>query len=121
MVGVRHSIIMNLREITTEYFQIFSNKDINKLSELLDDCVVLKDWDIEKFGKEEVVKANQNIFDSVDKITVIPIKICSDGNTTASEIKIEVIIDGKTEYLNVVDFIEFSEENKILSVTAYKR
>jgi hypothetical protein len=112
---------MNLCQITTEYFKIFSNKDINKLSQLFDNNIVLKDWDIEKFGKEEVIKANQNIFDSVDKITVTPIKICSDGNTTASEINIEVIVNGKIEHLNVVDFIEFSEENKILSITAYKR
>lgn len=112
---------MNFKELTIEYFKIFSNKDINKLTELFDDSIVLKDWDIQKFGKEEVVTANQNIFDSVDKITVTPIKICSDGNTTASEIEIEVDVNGKIEYLNVVDFIEFSSENKIISVTAYKR
>lgn len=121
MVGVGHSVIMNLKDLTIEYFKIFSNKNINELSELFDDSIVLKDWDIEKFGKGEVVKANQNIFDSVDKITVTPVKVCSDGNITASEIRIEVIIGDTIEYLNVVDFIEFSEENKIISVTAYKR
>jgi hypothetical protein len=112
---------MTLKDLTIEYFKIFSNKDINKLSELFDDSVVLKDWEIQKIGKEDVIKANQNIFNSVDKITVIPVKVCSDGNTTASEITIEVIIGDTIEYLNVVDFIEFSEENKIISVTAYKR
>lgn len=112
---------MNFKELTIEYFKIFSNKDTDKLTELFDDSIVLKDWDIQKFGKEEVIAANQNIFDFVDKITVTPIKICSDGNTTASEIEIEVDVNGKIEYLNVVDFIEFSSENKIISVTAYKR
>jgi hypothetical protein len=121
MVGIRHSMIMNFKELTTEYFEIFSNKNIDKLAELFDDSIVLRDWDIQKFGKQEVVAANQNIFDSVDAITVTPIKICADGNTTASEISIEVNVGGNIEHLNVVDVIEFSSENKILSVTAYKR
>ena len=121
MVGVRHSMIMNIKELTIEYFKIFSNKDIDKLAELFDDSIVLRDWDIQKFGKQEVVAANQNIFDSVDVIAVTPIKICADGNTTASEISIEVNVGGNIEHLNVVDVIEFSSENKILSVTAYKR
>ena len=112
---------MNLKELTTEYFAIFSNKDIDNLSKLFDETVVLKDWEIEKFGKSEVISANQNIFDSVDSITVTPVKIFVDENTTASEITIEVDVNGKVEHLNVVDVIEFSSENKILSVTAYKR
>ena len=32
MVGIRHSMIMNFKELTTEYFEIFSNKNIDKLA-----------------------------------------------------------------------------------------
>ena len=32
MVGVRHSMNMNFKELTIEYFEIFSNKDIDKLA-----------------------------------------------------------------------------------------
>lgn len=102
-----------------DYFKNFSNKDIDSLREMFSEHVRLSDWDISETGIDDVVKANQNIFDSVDTITVKPISIYEDGdNFFAVEI---LIVVNEKEILEVVDVIHFDEEGLIDSIKAYKK
>tara|TARA_R100000008_G_C3515111_1_gene130893 strand:+ start:362 stop:694 length:333 start_codon:yes stop_codon:yes gene_type:complete len=109
---------MNLKQLTKNYFNIFSNKDVVGLRGLLAEDVYLRDWELAENGIENVVKANQNIFDAVDTISIIPIEICQTGNMTVSEM--EIYINGREQVLNVVDVIEFNSDGKICAVRAYK-
>ena len=59
-----------MKEVVVNYFNIFSNKDLNGLEEAFSDEVILKDWDILAIGKKEVLAANKNIFDNVQTISV---------------------------------------------------
>ena len=106
----------DLKQLATKYFETFSRKDTNGLSELFTDDVVVRDWEIHPQGKTDVLAANQNIFDRVDTITVTPLALYEDGNTVSAEI--EVLINGDTKLL-VVDVITF-EGDKISSLRAYK-
>ena len=46
------------KSIAQDYFGAFEKKDINKLRELLDSEVVLRDWNVEAKGLENVLNIN---------------------------------------------------------------
>lgn len=107
---------MDLKQLATEYFAVFSRKDLDSLADMFTDTAVLRDWIGLTEGKANVLTANKNIFDSVDTITVTPLSLYQDGDTVAAEI--EVLINGQ-EKLLVVDIITF-EGDKIAGLRAYK-
>ena len=110
---------MTNRDKLLTYFQKFSDKDLEALSEMFAEDVRLTDWDIAESGKDDVVAANKRIFDSVESIIVKPLCIYSDGDDSfAAEI---LILVNDEESLEVVDVICFNEEGLIDSIKAYKR
>jgi ketosteroid isomerase-like protein len=109
-----------LKDRALEYFTAFSNKDLDTLASMFDDHITLRDWEMSAAGKTLVLGANKHIFDSVEIITVTPLKLYQDDNTVTAEISIDVYDnDGETTVLKVVDVIEFVGD-KIRSVRAYK-
>ena len=104
-----------------EYFTTFSEKDSEGLRSMFSDDVILRDWEIIANGIDEVVDANQSIFDSVETIVVNPVQlyhsITSESDVVIAEIEI-IINDDET--LLVTDILEVDDNNKIKSVRAYK-
>lgn len=109
---------MKYQNQLVNYFKYFSNKNINLLSEMFSDKVELSDWNISAIGKDKVIEANQNIFDSVNSIRVIPVNFYSKSDLTYA-VQIYIIINDE-EVLNVIDVIEFDNDGLILSINAYK-
>ena len=107
----------NIKDIALSYFKTFSEKNIDGLSEMFDDNVILRDWDIDKKGIKSVLKANLNIFQNVKTINVIPQNIISENNFVFAELKIVV---NDIDELKVVDLIEFNKKGKIISIKAFK-
>ena len=68
-----------MKKTILNYFKKFSNKDIDGLSLLFDESVILKDWEIFAKGKAEVLDAISNIFNSVDSISIELDKLYLDG------------------------------------------
>lgn len=110
---------MDNKEKVLKYFQYFSNKDIDSLSKMFSEDIRLVDWEIAETGKEEVIKANQKIFDSVETIQVKPLYFYYDGEDSFA-VEILIVVNEK-EFLEVVDVIRFNEDGLIDSVKAYKR
>ena len=112
-----------MKEKLKKYFQAFSSKDLDTLSEMFSSDILLTDWDICVVGKENVLEANKKIFDSVDAISVNPYAYYGGNNSYAVEITIEVTPkgNGKIEELQVVDVITFDGEGLIDCVKAYKK
>ena len=108
---------MKYRNIAIKYFNLFSNKDIDKLKLLFAENITLRDWEISKKGIENVIDANNNIFESCNDIKVKILEIYEIERTIIAEIKI--IIDQKLILL-VVDVITFDEKDKICKIRAYK-
>jgi ketosteroid isomerase-like protein len=100
-----------------EYFTTFSEKDAEGLRSMFSEDVILIDWEIMANGIDEVVDANQNIFDSVDTIIVTPIKLHESPNTIVGEIEISI---NDEETILVTDVLEFDENEKIKEIRAYK-
>ena len=106
-----------LKSIVLDYFRIFSNKDVNNLKNFFSEDIELRDWEIKVRGLLNVVKANQQIFDNVESISIVPINLYEFKNTLVAEI--EILINNK-EIILVTDIMEFDSSHKIKSIRAYK-
>ena len=107
-----------MKKTILTYFNKFSNKDIDGLSSLFDESVILKDWEIFAEGKTEVLEAISNLFNSVDSICIELEKLYVDDNV--STCVIDIVIN-KFEVLKVVDLIKVDTNNKIIEISAYKQ
>jgi len=105
-------------QIVLLYFRCFCKKDVASLEVLFSDSIVLKDWDVEIIGKQNVLDFNQRFFNSVDHIRIDVDKVAMGLDTVIAEIA--VIIDNKIVGA-VVDVIEFDQDNKIKEIRAFKR
>ena len=109
---------MKFKEQLKKYFEVFSNKDIDTLSTLFADEVLLVDWNVFASGKEKVIEANKSIFDSVTSIQVTPIEFYSNSDTSYA-VKISILVN-ENEQLNVIDIINFNESGLVTSIVAFK-
>lgn len=105
-------------QIALMYFQSFCKKDTASLEILFSDSIILTDWEIQIVGKENILNFNQNFFNSVDTIRIDVDKIAVGLDTVIAEIK---VIINNSIIAQVVDVIEFDQDNKIKQVRAYKR
>ena len=107
-----------MRELVTKYFEDFSNKDLEKLSDFFSEEITLQDWDILAVGKQNVLEANKNIFNSVDTIVVNLNELYIDDNVATCII--EIVINNE-ETLKVIDVIKIDTNGKIKEISAYKQ
>ena len=113
--------MVDLVDTALTYFKTFSNKDSEGLRSMFSDNVYLRDWEILANGIDEVVAANQDIFDNVETIVVTPIRVWDflshEDNVVVAEL--EIVINGEETEL-VTDILEFDNDNKIKAIRAYK-
>lgn len=106
----------NLSVLTTVYFEAWSAKDVSKLKEMFSEEILLQDWNVSCEGKENVLKANENIFSSVKKLSVDIKSLSHVGNKVLAEIN--VVADETV--IPVLDVIKYDENSKIQSIIAYR-
>ena len=102
--------------MTAKYFKLWQTKNIEGLSKLFDDSILLQDWDNLIRGKEDIIKFNLDFFNSVNLIELNVVSSHCFENITFSELSI--IIDGVK--LTVLDKIVFNENLKITLIKAFK-
>lgn len=108
-----------LKELCDLYFNLFSNKNLEKLTELFSDEIVLKDWNVQVIGKYAVRQEYKNIFnDNPYPIKVQTLKYYEEENTVCCEI-ILIINNGEFNE-EVIDVITFNENDLIKKIKAYK-
>ena len=107
-----------MRELVTKYFENFSNKNLEKLSDLFSEEITLQDWDILAEGKRNVLEANKNIFNSVETISANLNELYIDDNVATC--LIEIVINNE-ETLKVIDIIKIDTDGKIKEISAYKQ
>jgi len=105
------------KSIAQDYFGAFETKDIDKIRELLDSEVVLRDWNVEAKGFENVLNINIEIFKDFEKIQVNVISLYAEESTVIGELTITL---DEAVTMRVVDVIEFTSFRKIKSIRAYK-
>lgn len=118
-----------------KYFQAFADKNIEILTEMFTDDIILIDWNNTFTGKDQVVNEVQGIFANFKTIKLEVTDIFSSlniinadrGETTVSIPKDDsfaceiVIVFDDLEPLYIMDLIEFDDEGRIKKLTAYNR
>ena len=118
-----------------KYFQAFADKNIEILTEMFTDDIILIDWNNTFTGKDQVVNEVQGIFKNFKTIKLEVTDIFSSldiinadrGETTVSIPKDDsfaceiVIVFDDLEPLYIMDLIEFDDEGRIKKLTAYNR
>tara|TARA_B100000780_G_C20925521_1_gene368859 strand:- start:343 stop:672 length:330 start_codon:yes stop_codon:yes gene_type:complete len=102
--------------VTARYFKLWQTKNIEGLSKLFEDSILLQDWDNLIKGKEAIMKFNLDFFNSVNIIELNVVSSHCFENTTFSELSI--IIDGVK--LTVLDKIVFNKNFLITQIRAFK-
>jgi steroid delta-isomerase len=108
---------MTLTNRALLYFHNFSTHNITGLANQFSEHVTLRDWDQAQVGKQQVLAANQRIWDSTESIVVTPLAVYEQGHTVAAELLITV---NRTEHIWVTDIIDFDDQGLITAVRAYK-
>ena len=118
-----------------KYFQAFADKNIEVLTEMFTDDIILIDWNNTFTGKDQVVNEVQGIFanfkiiklEVTDIFSSLNIINADRGETTVSIPKDDsfaceiVIVFDDLEPLYIMDLIEFDDEGRIKKLTAYNR
>lgn len=104
------------REICLYYLEKYAAKDLESVSDLFAEDIVLRDWKIRVEGKTKAVEETRKNFANADTIEIEVLSTYENENTVAAELKITV--DG-VEELYVVDVITFNSNGKISSIRAY--
>lgn len=102
-----------IKEIAIQYFNSWSNKDINSLDNYLDDNCKLKDWENNLNNKSEILKQNE-VFFKENKISLNVLDVVSEGKIVFADLEITI----NEEVVNVVDKLTF-ENNKIIEIKAF--
>ena len=102
-----------------QYFENFVSANRERLSDQLSDSASLVDWDINVHGKEVVLHAFDSIWSSLTDISVAVEHMDFVGGKAYCTIIIAAA--EIPEALHVLDVIGFDDNNKIDSITAYKR
>ncbi len=104
-----------LKKLTEKYISAFNKKDINEVANLLNENFVLEDPVVKRIeGKEECLKAIENIFKNCNKLSFSAKNIFQDKNITF----IEFILILDDIRLEGVDIIEWHDK-KIVELRAY--
>jgi len=106
---------------TTAYFTAWNCHDIAALRTLFSTHIELHDWNLRVTGKEEVIKANADIFDTFPNVSidVVDTLACVSKRAVTCEIIVH-LNDAANGTLTAVDVLRFDEETEICSVRAYK-
>jgi len=105
----------NHRVLSEKYFEYFSEKNVEALSKLYSDEIVLTDWNGKWDGKENVLEENKKLFQRDFSLEIQDMGQI--GNKTYTFLSITVEGDS----IRVLDILEWDETYQIKSVEAYWR
>ena len=106
-----------LEEIAREFLAAYQDKDLQIISNLLAEEVVVRDWNLEVVGKPQALQEFAKNFEQANSLSIQLKGLYSSDTGAVAEVEIEV---NKTERLRVVDVLTFGERLKITSIISYK-
>jgi hypothetical protein len=108
---------MDFKEKTRRYFDLYSSKDLETLSNMFDEKVRFQDGDIIVTGKSAVIEAIKNVFDNVTSVSVIPIHIYQEHRNVFAEL--DVLVNDE-QRMSAVHVITYTGDKLINSIRSYK-
>ena len=106
---------MSFKQKTSDYLNAFAQKDLQTVEHCFAEEATLRDWDNEAYGRFEVLKCIDNIFQNTPSLDIDILSLFEDNQTVVAE----MIIETDTDQLLVTDIIEFNSEGLITGLRAY--
>jgi hypothetical protein len=103
-----------------KYIQAWNNRDTKSLDQMFSMDVFLMDWDVAVQGKESVIGANVQIWESVPDIHIEILSMAFNPKTQKVFGQITVKSEKENLDLKVIDVVKFNNQ-KIVKVDAYKQ
>ena len=100
------------------YFGAFCDQNLSNLEQILDNDVVLRDWEVSLAGKASVLEHNRRFFESVETISIVLLELTIAGNTAFCEIDISI---DESRPLRVLDVIYFNKNISITKISAFRQ
>ena len=106
------------KQVAAAYFTAWNTRRAEVLRPFFSDNVTLEDWEVYAEGIEDVLVANQKIFDAVPSIEAIPLMILTDDENGCAVGVLKIKLPAET--IDVVDVIKMDSSCKITSIKAYR-
>ena len=115
---------MTFKLLAKQYLEAFSKTEQSaqeNLNDLLAEDCYLRDWDVGKTGRKEIIDFVQELYDKVLSIDLDILRLHQDGNTVVVEFAI-LIKSAEEEFPRfiVTDILDFTNEGKIKAIRAFK-
>lgn len=107
---------MSLKNRFVAYLDAYARKDIEEISALFTDDILLRDWKISVSGKDLAISETNKNLEAARSIEIEILNTYESADAVAGELRI--VVDG-LEVLFVVDVVTFNNEGKIASIRAY--
>jgi len=107
---------MTNKEKFQHYLNSYAEMNIEKVSDMFAENILLRDWKISVKGKASAIRETAKNFASTKSIKIDILKTYESPDSVAGELKI--VVDDK-EVLYVVDVVTFDLNGKIESIRAY--
>lgn len=107
---------MSFKNNFIAYLAAYSDKNLQKVSDMFASNIALRDWKISVVGKEAAISETAKNFRSADSLEIDVLNICESADAVAGELRITV---DQSEVLYVVDVVTYNPDGKIQSIRAY--
>jgi ketosteroid isomerase-like protein len=108
--------MQKIEKLTRRFIDLYAAKDINAISDMFSEDIVLRDWNYEVAGKEAAIIEFTKNFDEAETLHISIKNIYLSELSGAAEI--EVTVNGLI--LSIVDVVTFDSAEQITSVIAYR-
>lgn len=114
--------ILTIKEVTDRYFEAFEERDLETLSKLYSDNIILNEWNENLFiGKENVLEANKKLFSQFSKISIYLDRQGYCDTSSMNQIIVSLGNEATETAVKVVDIIDVNENTGLIdSIIAYR-
>jgi ketosteroid isomerase-like protein len=106
-----------LKRHAVKYFEKFRDKDLEGLSNMYADNIILEDWNGTWKGKQAVLNMNAEFFTLNFRIPTIDVTTSKSEVTSTAYVLFDLVLDDTTIKIN--DEILFDEDYKIIGIFAH--
>ena len=108
--------MQKIEKLTRRFIELYAAKDINAISDMFSEDIVLRDWNYEVVGKDAAIIEFTKNFDEAETLHISIKNIYLSELSGAAEI--EVTVNGII--LGIVDVVTLDSADQIISVIAYR-
>lgn len=103
--------------IARRFLAAYAAKDLATINGLISDDALLRDWNLERLGRDAFLTETQHNFAQAERIDIDVLELHATPRSVAAELLITV--NGSLR-LRVVDVFDFNPEGRVCAVRSYK-